>query len=941
MVRSAAGRGAWWGLRAVLLSALTAVALAYQACLAFDVLTARHAARGFGFDAVPVNGILTITSVAPTDSSGLATSAYKAGLREGDEILAIRVAGGETRTIGGLFECVSALRALRTDRPWSVLLRRSVKDGSRSFAMAELAPSPHGGSGPSLRSITSKIVLPLGCIAMAVLIGFLKLDDPNAFLASMLLFCFAGAAWGGESYAAFPPGLRELGLVVYVALFSSWSYLFLRFFLLFPAASPLDRAAPWLKSVLAVFPVLFTVWNANWAYMEALSARRFAELAASGKGVDKTLDIIFLALFAMGFLSLLLNLARAPSRADQRRLAFLMAGAVGIVPLLTLYFFKAVLWAPPVPEWLYFITAVGLGLFPVVFAFAVVKHRVFGIRLILHSGLQFALMSKGFLFLEGALLFLAIFYASDPLLGKLLHGASAGTLALATALITMGAVLAVRRINRRVMREIERLFFREAYDGRRILMDLSKAVGRLAMDPQAILALVTTKVLDSLHPCQAAVFIKGADVARLPLQGESRTGALLRLAEGHPEDYLCLCWQAGSGLNSAVAFSPEGTLAFRGDSMTVKQIEGLAQAEPRALDVDLDDTRSWTSALRRAHHNDSQPQIELALLARYRVRLLVPLLAGSRLMGFISLSEKQSEEPYSSEDKELLLTVGQQVALSLQHGEFLKQEAEELNLRKELEIAQRVQERLFPHVLPSVPGLLYAGTCKPARGVGGDYYDFLDLEPGHLGMALGDVTGKGISAALLMATLQAMLRIHCEAHRDDPERLTSDINRHMCRAMEAERFASFFYGVFDSATRSLTYVNAGHNPPMLFRPGYARRHSVGAQAVSKEPGAPCSIIRLNPTGMVLGVLGDAVYKRETIALQPGDLLLVFTDGVTEAVNTEGDLYGEEALSALVASVLDLSPAEILDAVVEDVRRHAGQAPQADDITLIVARVSAG
>ncbi len=941
MMRSAAGRGPSWGVRVVLLSALTAVALAYQASIAFDVFTARHAAGGFGFEAVPVHGILTVMSVDSEDSLGLSTSAYKAGLREGDEILAIRAAGGETRTLGGLFECATALRALRTDRPWSLLIRRSAENGSRPMVTAELAPSPHGGSGPSLRSITSKVALPLGCIAMAVLIGFLKLADSKAFLASMLLFCFAGAAWGSGSYAAFPPGLRELGLAVYVALFSSWSYLFFRFFLLFPVASPLDRTAPWLKGVLAIFPLLFTFWNANWAYTEAVSARGYADLMASGGGVDKTLDMIFLALFAMGFLSLILNLARASSRTDRRRLALLLAGAVGIVPLLTLYFCKAVLWAPPVPEWLYFVTAVGLGLFPVVFAFAVVKHRVFGIRLILHSGLQFALMSKGFLFLEGALIFLAIFYASDPLLGKLLHGASAGTVALVTALVTMGAVLAVRRINRRVMREIERLFFREAYDGRQVLMDLGKAVGRLATDPQAILALVTAKVLDSLHPCQAAVFIKGADVARLPLQGESRTGALTRLAEGHPEDYLCLCWQAGPGLNANETLSPFGAVAFRGDSATVKQMEDLAQGEPRTLDVDLDDAWSWTSALRRAHHNDSQPQIELALLARYRVRLLVPLLAGTKLMGFISLSEKQSEEPYSSEDKELLLTVGQQVALSLQHGEFLKQEAEELNLRKELEIAQRVQERLFPQALPSVPGLLYAGACKPARGVGGDYYDFIDLEPGHLGMALGDVTGKGISAALLMASLQAMLRIHSEAHRDDPERLTSDINRHMCRAMEAERFASFFYGVFDSSTRSLTYVNAGHNPPMLFRPGYARRHSVGAQAATWESGAPCEIIRLNPTGMVLGVLGDAVYRRETIALEPGDLLVVFTDGVTEAVNAGGDQYGEEALGAMVTSVLDRSPAAILDAIVEDVRRHAGEAPQADDITLIVAGVSTG
>ena len=928
--------------RAWVLASLALAVLAFQFLFAFDILTDKHYPERFGFDAQPVDGIITVTSVRPWDTEFGPTSAYRSGLQKGDQILALKEGRGAFFRPSGLFDSATALRNLRGDREWTLLVRRAAASEVQDLELIlPQAPSGAEKEGPSLQFVVSKIIFPTICIAVAILIGFLRPRDRSAFLASLLLFCFSGACWRGGTYATFPPGLREAGLLLYVVLFSSWSYCFARFFLLFPNPSPIERSAPWLKRVLVAFPVLFAAWNANWAITEALSWERFASFSVRFASFDILLDILFLILFALGFLSISLSLSEKASQTDRRRLKILLLGSLGMLPSLVLYFCNTVLWAPPPPNWVHNFSGAGLALFPILFSYAVVKHRLFGIRPILRRGLQFALLSRGFLFLEGAWIFLALFYAAGPLLVALLHGASTSTIALITAFLTMGAVLVIRRINAAFMHVIEKRFFREAYDGKRILTEFSGAVRRMTTQPLDLINFLAAKVFDSLHPTQVAVFIRGSELLKLPVSAEGFAGALAQLAEKAPKDFICLCWRTGPVVMAPGDRVRRATLLFRGNSLVAKQLEMLVAGDPAALDLDLDDPQSWAAPLRKAHPSMSGPQVELTLLAGYGVRLLIPLIASGRLMGFISLGERQSEEPYSGEDKELLLAVGQQVALALEHSEFLRQEAEEMNLRRELEIARGVQQRLFPQTLPPVAGLRYAGICHPAHGVGGDYYDFIYLGPGKLAVALGDVTGKGISAALLMASLQAMLRIHSEAHRNDPERLTADINRHMVNATHAERFASFFYGVLDTFAGTLTYVNAGHNPPMLFRTAPGMGRSLGAEAARDVDREACEVIRLNSTGMVLGVDSTATYRREVVSLCAGDLLLVFTDGITEAVNPHGEQYGEEALQSLVRTLVDLPPDQVMAKVIEDVRNHAGGEQQADDMTLLIASLGDG
>jgi sigma-B regulation protein RsbU (phosphoserine phosphatase) len=207
-----------------------------------------------------------------------------------------------------------------------------------------------------------------------------------------------------------------------------------------------------------------------------------------------------------------------------------------------------------------------------------------------------------------------------------------------------------------------------------------------------------------------------------------------------------------------------------------------------------------------------------------------------------------------------------------------------------------------------------------AREVGGDYFDFLDLGQGRLGLALGDIAGKGVSAALLMASVQAFLRSRARQLAEEPAALVTQINESLVESTDSSKFATFFYAVYDSAARTLSYVNAGHNPPLLLR--------AGTTVVS----------RLRPTGMALGFDQAAVYGAGKETLEPGDVLLAFTDGLTEALNEAGEEFGEARTAGLLVGNRKLGASELQRLVSAELEAFCGRARQYDDVTIVVARV---
>ncbi len=238
-------------------------------------------------------------------------------------------------------------------------------------------------------------------------------------------------------------------------------------------------------------------------------------------------------------------------------------------------------------------------------------------------------------------------------------------------------------------------------------------------------------------------------------------------------------------------------------------------------------------------------------------------------------------------------------------------------LAGELRQAGVTQARLFPQTLPALATLDYAGTCRPAGGVGGDYYDFFEVAPGELAIALGDVSGKGMPAALLMANLQGQLRSRVRRGLGLAA-LMGALNRGVCELTDQNRFITFFFGVYDEAARKLRYANAGHNPPLLFR---------AAGGVPE---------RLEVGGTVLGLFPDVVYSEHEIALEEGDLGVFFSDGIIEATDAAGQEFGEDRLAERVLEHRDLAAAELCDRLLEDVAAFSPDR-QDDDVTLIVVR----
>jgi len=240
----------------------------------------------------------------------------------------------------------------------------------------------------------------------------------------------------------------------------------------------------------------------------------------------------------------------------------------------------------------------------------------------------------------------------------------------------------------------------------------------------------------------------------------------------------------------------------------------------------------------------------------------------------------------------------------------------------ELKMAAEVQRHLFPAAGLENDAVSIRGFCLPALGVGGDYYDYFEMDDKHTALAIADVAGKGISAALLMSTVQASLRCQMSSSHIALPDVAAAINRVLLHSSEDNRFATIFFAEFDEVTRNFTFVNAGHNPPLLVR-------AIGGHSTVKL---------LTAGGPIVGVFLDQRYEQQTIQLQSGDVLISYTDGVTEALNMAGAEFGIDRLQSIALASLKLSSPETIDKIIREVLDWQGQVVQHDDITLVVAKV---
>jgi serine phosphatase RsbU (regulator of sigma subunit) len=424
---------------------------------------------------------------------------------------------------------------------------------------------------------------------------------------------------------------------------------------------------------------------------------------------------------------------------------------------------------------------------------------------------------------------------------------------------------------------IDRAFFRSAYDSRIILHDLAEKT-RTVSDRRQLAILLEHQVSEALHPKALACYL-----------------------------------ESGNGRLAAVSETLPATL------------ETLATNAPVLSDLTRRG-KPW-----EVSPSDSASAQELKALAPLAPECLVPILGReNNLIGMLVLGQRLSEEPYSGEDKQLLDSVAAQAGIALENIRLAEKIAERIEADRrtsqEMEFARRVQARLFPQKLPMMKTLEYTGCCIQARTVGGDYYDFLELRPGRLALVLADIAGKGVSGALLMANLQANLRSQYAIAVDDLPRLLTSVNRLFYESTDDASYATLFFADYDDSTRRLRYANCGHLPPAVLR-------ACSQDQASKPP----QVEWLNSTCTVMGLFEAWQCEIAEVQLAPGDTLVLYTDGVTEATNVEGKEFGESNLLDTLKSHAHLPVGPLLQAVVTAVQQFGGGSEQQDDITLVIAR----
>jgi len=297
--------------------------------------------------------------------------------------------------------------------------------------------------------------------------------------------------------------------------------------------------------------------------------------------------------------------------------------------------------------------------------------------------------------------------------------------------------------------------------------------------------------------------------------------------------------------------------------------------------------------------------------------LCVPLMVKSELRGVITSYNKKEEDGFTQADQRLLAIIAGQSAQIVENARLYEEEKAFLSMKEQVKLAYQIQKDLLPKSKPDVPGYDIAALSIPAQMVGGDYFDFIQVEEGRLAICLGDVSGKGLPASLLMANLQATLRgqsLFTSAVNESVHRS----NKLIFQSTDPEKFATLFYGVLDTRTHELAYCNAGHEIPFVFT----------------DATAPA---RLETGGMALGVMDEFPYQQDAISLQAGDLLIIYSDGIPDATNEFDHPFGEERLISLVREFSERPALTIIDGIIDAVKEHEGKTEQLDDLTIVVVK----
>jgi phosphoserine phosphatase RsbU/P len=801
----------------------------------------------------------------------LRPEAEAAGLRKGDLVTAVN-----GRPLKGVGDYEGAIHNGRTGGRLKVQVRRNVSSGPQQLELSiPFRPFTYVGytkSSPAYWCLlTATIVTPLLCLALGFWVAAVRIYDRAAWSLLFVLLSVANIIPQTRTLFGNQDSVQPFLTAFTFAAFIMGPVALAYFGITFPEPLPFDRRHPWIKWLLLA-PMIARALFMGVVYglllhHHALTAKlegSFYSAAAPGNA----LEVAALAVF---FLSLFYKTIKATNRDVRRRLLLLdVAAVVGLLPfLIALVAFNAM--GIGFQGWYAAVSIAMLLIFPLTMAYVIVVDRAMDVRVVVRQGIQY-LFATGTIRTLQIVISVAIIIAAASMTASM--SLTRRVIWLSLGFLLLAAISGVRQ---RLRTWVDRRFFREAYEADEILSDLAAEV-RTMVETKPLLETVATRIAAALHVPRIAILLE--------------VGGTFRTAY-------------------AFGYSQIPDTAISNEGATAQRLNGAQHAL-----VDFDKADSW---VRRTTNEERNALEEL------KPELLLPLSLNEKMLGIMSLGAKRSEEPFSRTDIRLLDSVAAQTGLALENGrltEVIREEAAAREKRnRELELAREVQERLFPQQYPQIRGLEYVGVCRPALGVGGDYYDFIEVWEGGLAIAVGDISGKGISAALLMATLRAFLRGQKIDRQTDLTVVIANLSRLVFESSAHNRYATFFLGVFDSASRVLNYVNAGHNPPFLIRAG----------------GPDSEVLRLEEGGAVVGLLPNCCWTQGQVTLEPGDLLVAYTDGISEAMNEAEEEWGEERLLAAVQANRTTPPQSMLDQLMVSADSFIAGAPQHDDMTIVVLR----
>jgi sigma-B regulation protein RsbU (phosphoserine phosphatase) len=702
--------------------------------------------------------------------------------------------------------------------------------------------------------ILERAGLLLLAMSFLVLGAWVYLRRPDALGALFALNTSILAYFLTDRPAAASPFLQLAGEIAGDAIILLFPACLLHFFLRFPDRGPREGARRQRIAALYLPGLVLAAFSAF------LAARRFA-FHARGEHAERALlaaASLYFALYVMASLIVFTRSYRAAPRAQKQKLRVVIAATLaGLTPFLATTLYAGI--RPGAPSSAVIAAELCLAFIPLGFAYAILKHGAIELNAVVRKSLFYALLT-------GALV--AGYYVVVNTLGAVLSRAlGLSELVWMPAAVLVLAVL-FAPLRSQLQRAVDRVFYRTEFVYKQEVIDFGRRVSRATAHDE-VLDHFLERCEALLHPAFAGVYLRRGE-GDLPLVRATGGGALPR------------------------GFNPD---CFLGRYFT-------RYRTPLMIEF-LD--RSWERP-----HIDADSR---ALLAVPALAVCVPIAAPDRLLGVAVLGQKRSGLTYGRADGELLETFAEQLALVIENTVLIQSLVEKERLKSEVMLAREIQQALLPSSPPRHHGVELRGQMVSSTEVGGDYYDYFALDDERVVIAIGDVSGKGIPAAMLMASLQAVFKNRALKGGLAPAALNQELNDYLMDHAKPGQFATFFCGVLDLARSTLTFSNAGQCPALLSKNGF--------------------IDRLGNGGMVLGASRLHRFEEGKVTFLPGDMLFLYTDGVTEQANAAGEQFGEERLVQFLRANRNLPPDRLQNALLETITAFGG-GRRDDDLTSVIA-----